>query len=175
MKKATYVLFGIFTFSVGFWLFNLYPFSAPVKLCEISQHIELYQSKQIRIEAYLYIAGFAEDNISFYRVSDFENDCYVTASLEISEKLKQSIENSKDFESFTKLKQINNKLLEKDNGKGFYVARVEIVGEIQKKEESNLQPFVPLPPFVIKAGRVKRISPIRFVSYEEISKFNNQE
>ncbi|MEO8072199.1 MAG: hypothetical protein ABI686_03025 [Acidobacteriota bacterium] len=175
MKKAIYVLFGLFTFSVGFWLFNLYPFSAPVKLCEISQHVELYQSKQIRIEAYLYIAGFAEDNLSFYRVSDFENDCYATASLEISEKSKHSIENSKEFESFTELKQINNNLLEKDNRKGFYVARVEIVGEIQKKEESNLQPFVPIPPFLIKVDRVKQISPIRFVSYEEISKLNKQE
>lgn len=167
-------MFGIFTFSVGFWIFNLYPFSSPITLCEISQNIELYQSKQIRIKAYLYIAGFAEDNLSFYSLSDFENNCYTTASLEISEKLRQSIENSNDFENLNELTQNNNKLLEEDNRKGFYVARVEIVGEIQEEEESNLQPLVPLPPFVIKANRLNQISPLRFVKYEEISKMKNQ-
>ena len=166
MKKFVFILIAFSTFSLGVLFFYLHPFVEPVSLCEISQYKELYLSKQIRIEGDLYIAQSTED------VSDFENDCYATASLDISEKLKQSMENSKEFENFRELEQNNNELLEEDKRRGIYVARVEIVGEIREREEHNLIPLVPLPPLVIKVNRIKQISPIRFLNYEEISKFN---
>ena len=55
MKKLVYVLFGISTFSVGFWSFQfIFIFLLPVSLCtNLQENLEIYHSKQIHIEAYL--------------------------------------------------------------------------------------------------------------------------
>ena len=168
MKKLIYIFVGLAAFSIGIAVYYLQPIVTAVPLCEISQHVELYEFNEIRIKAYLDGAGITEDDFNFYSVSDFNNSCLTGASLEISEALK----NDDAFKKLAReLRQKNTYLREKKSD-GVYIAEVEILGEIKKQLELESAPLVAPPPFIIKTKEIKQISPIRFLSYEEISNFH---
>ena len=196
MKKLIYVLIGIITFSIGFCLYqfrsvfitiqNDLPVSSsscceisqhefelanstelstdvPVSLCEISQRIELYPSQQLRMKAYL---EFEIEGTFF--VSDFRKSCVTSARLEIAEGLKK---NKKFRNLVNSLRRKNDELTKNKDESGLYLVQIEIVGEINKTKNTENAGILNPPPFEIKASEIKQISPIRFVSYQEVSDF----
>ena len=173
MKKFVYILFGLFTFSVGFWLFNLRPLVTPVSLCEISQHSQIYQSKQIYIEAYLEVVGSLNNDFTYYSVFDFGNNCFTGANLEISESVKEQLHNDENLKTFiNELRQKNTKSRE-EHSDGNFIRRVEIIGSIEKVSSHNeTAGMIAPPPFAITANKIKQISPIQFMSYEESFKIS---
>lgn len=172
MKKLIYILSGIITFSIGFWIFQMRPLIIPVSLCEVSQHAELFQSKQIRVKAFLDNVRVDEDGRENFSVSDLGKNCVTGATLEISEHLKSKLKNDENFQHFVgELRGKNDELYRKRDGNGIFVAEIEIVGEIRKVEESENAVLVSPPPFIISANEIRQISPIRFVSREEIRSF----
>ena len=177
MKKLIYILIGIFTFSIGFWLFHLRPLVTPVSLCEISQHAELFKSKQIRIKAFLDGVGRIEDDLIYYSVSDFRDGCLTGANLEISEKIKEKLKSDESLNASVKL--IRQKREEayynrrnENYPAGYYVAEVEVVGEIEKYPETETTGIARVP-FGIKVNEIKQVSPIQFISPEELSNITN--
>ncbi len=172
MKKLIYILIGIATFSIGFCIFQLRPLIVPVSLCEISQHSELFQSKQIYIKAFLDRVRIDEGGREDFSVSDLGKGCVTGATLEISEQLKSKLKSDESFQKFIgELRVKNYEEHKKRDGNGVFVAEIEIVGEIKKVEESEYGLLVSLPLFIITANEIKQISPIRFISKEEIVKF----
>ena len=169
MKKFVYILFGLFTFSVSSWLFNLHPLVTPVSLCEISQHSQIYQSKQIYIEAYLEVVGSLGDDFTYYSVFDFGNNCFTGASLEISETVKEQLSNDENLKTFVnELRQKNTRSRDKHSD-GNFIGKVKIIGSIEKVSSHNeTAGMIAPPPFAITANEIKQISPIQFMSYEEI-------
>ncbi len=176
MKKAVYVLFGIFTFSVGFWLFNLRPLVTPVRLCKIPQNTEIYRSKQIYIKAYVDNVGASEDDLSYFSVFDFGDDCLTGASLNISEKFREQLKNDASLKSFIdELRLKNNQLYEK-RADGHFIGQVEITGSIKKVlQNTETEGFATVYfPFEIEIVSMKQISPIHFMSQEEIVSINDK-
>ena len=172
MKKLIYILIGVFTFSVSFWLFQLRPIVVPVSLCEISQHSELFQSKQLRVKAFLDNVRIDEDGREDFSVSDFRKGCVTGATLEISEELKAQLKSDESFQNFImELRQKNDEIYKKRDGNGLFVAEIEIVGEIRKVEEPENASIVSPPPYIISANEIKQVSSIRFISREELSVF----
>lgn len=179
MKKLVYILIGIFTFSIGFWLFHLRPLVTPVSLCEISQHAELFKSKQIRIKAFLDGVGRDESNLDDYSVSDFKNGCLTGASLEISEKMKEKLKSDENLKASTNLirqkrEEVFRNRRNPNYPAGYYVTEVEITGEIEEYIETETTGIARIP-FKIKVNEMKQVSPIRFISSEELSNKNNLE
>ena len=173
MKKLIYILIGVFTFSVSYWLFQLRPLIVPVSLCEISQHAELFQSKQIRVKAFLNNVITDEDGREDFRVSDMKNGCVTGATLEISEQLISKLKSDESFQQFIgELRDKNDEEYKNLEGNGIFNAEIEIVGEIKKVAETEKASLVSPPPFIITANEIKQISPIRFVSYEEVRRFS---
>jgi len=169
MKKLVYILVAFSAFSIGVVVYYLRPIVSPVSLCEISQNAELYQFNEIRIKGYMYNVGKTEDDFSVY---DFSNDCLTGANLDITEQLKEQLINDEKLKVFIgELRQKNNDVIKNREGKGVFVGEVEIIGEIKKRTETT---GIASQPFVIKANKIKQISPIRFLSNEEILRFNNQ-
>ncbi len=169
MKKLIYILIGIATFSVGFWIFQLRPLVVPVSLCEISQHAEFFQSKQIRVKAFLDNVRVDEDGRENFSVSDLGKGCITGATLEISEQLKSKLKGDETFQNFiSELRGENDEIYKRRDGNGLFVAEIEIVGQIRKVEESEYGVIASPPPFIITANEIKQISPIRFVNNEEI-------
>lgn len=165
-------MIGLSAFSISLFIYYLRPIVTPVSLCEISQHVELYQFSEIRIKAYLDGIGINSDEL-YFDVSDFKNGCLTGASLNISEQLKEHLKNDESLKALiSELREKNNKLIENRENIGIFVIEVEIVGQIEKQETEN-GGFISPPPFVIQANEIKTISSITFVSYEEISKFRN--
>lgn len=167
MKKIVYILIGIFTFSIGFGSYLFRPFVTPVSLCEISQNAELYRSKQIKIKAYLDRASIYEnEEENFFSVFSFDSECLTGAHLEIAEELKTALKNNKNLRNFiNELSEKQNEMLEKRDDSGFYIAEVEIVGEIETGARTSHSP-----PFIIKAEKIRQLSPISFLTREEILK-----
>ena len=170
MKKATYILFGLFTFSIGFWLFNLRPLVTPVNLCEIPQNTEIYRSKQVFIKAYVDSVGISENDLTYFSVFDFGENCLTGASLNISEKFKEQLKNDENLKSFIdELRRKNNELREK-RADGHFIGEVEIVGSIKSIPQNTAiaGSAATYFPFEIEVSEMKQISPIRFMSQEEI-------
>lgn len=167
MKKIIYVLVGIFTFSIGFGSYYSRPFVTAVSLCEISQNAELYRSKQIKIKADLDGISIDEnEEENFFFVSDIDSGCLTGAHLEISDELKKELKNDGKLRNF--LNEFTEKRKEGFKERGFsgvYIAEIEIVGEISSFNiTSDSQPFI------IKAEKIRQLSPIRFLSREEFLK-----
>jgi hypothetical protein len=174
MKKLIYILIGIFTFSIGFWLYHLRPVVMPVSLCELSQHdAELFKSKQIHVKAFLNAVGRTEDDLNSYSVYDLKNGCFADARLEISEKIKEQLKSDESLNASINLMRQNQEEAFNNRPNSsykpvYYFAEVEITGEVEKYE-SEVGALVTPPPFVIKVNEIKQISPIRPMSYEELS------
>lgn len=171
MKIVFYLIVLIFTFSIGFWSYLSRPLITAVPLCQISPHAELYRSKQIRIKAYLDIVEIAGDGSGedYFSVSDFNDSCRTSGILRVSEELKVELEQDEDLKVFiNELDQKNKKVLAERNGSGIYIGEVEITGEI-----STDRATADSPPFVIKARKIRQISPIRFLEYRQIPNFDN--
>ena len=167
MKKIIYVLFAMFTFSIGFYLFKARPLVTTVSLCEISGDAELYRAKKIYIKAFLDGSGLDETDRD-WSVSDYRDGCLTGASLVVSDKLKTQLENDEELNAaISELRQKKNKLI-KNREDGLFVIEVEITGEIERRPYSDYGGLVSPPPFIIRADQIKQISPIRFVSQEEI-------
>ncbi len=172
MEKAIYILFGTFTFSVGFWLFSLRPLVVPVSLCEIPQNPSIYGSKQVHIKAYIDNVGISEDDLTYFSVFDFGNNCLTGASLHISETPKEKLKNDAGLKSFIdELRQKNNNLSE-NRSDGHFIGQVEITGSIKKAIYNNETAGGAAVhfPFEIEASEIKQVAPIRFMSQEEIVK-----
>ena len=121
MKKLIYLLIGLSAFSISLLIYYLRPIVTPVSLCEISQHVELYQFSEIHINAYLDGVGINSDDL-YFNVSDFKNGCLTGASLNISEQLKEQLKNDKSLKaSISELREKNNKIIENREGKGIFV------------------------------------------------------
>lgn len=173
MNKITYILIGFITFSIGFSAYTLRPLMQAVSLCEVSQNSEFYRSKIIKIKAYLDNAIIDDEEIEedYFSVSDFSNSCLTGASLELSENLKSDLKKNENLNAFLKeLGRKKRESFEKRNNSGIYIAEIEIVGRIEKREklEETAALFEP-PPFIIKADQIKQISPVRLLSSEEYS------
>ena len=177
MKKLIYILVALTAFSIGFWLFHLRPLVTPVSLCEISQHAELFKSKQIRVKAFLDGVGRDESNLDDYSVSDFRNGCLTGASLEISEKIKEKLKSDENLKgSISLLRQKYEEAFDNRRNPsypaGYYLAEVEITGEIEKYTETETTSIARIP-FKIKVDEIKQVSPIQFISHEEFSNITN--
>lgn len=171
MKKIFYIIVGLFTFSIGFWSYLSRPFITPVSLCEISQNTEIYRSKSIKIKANLDQVLIRSGEENEYSVSDLNSDCLTGATLEPSEKLKLQLQNDENLKNFiNELSEKQRKMYEKRDSSGFYLAEIEIVGEIEKREPSSYGSLVEPPPFIIKAEQIKQVSPIKFITTEEFLK-----
>lgn len=171
MKKAIYVLFGIFTFSVGFWLFNLRPLVVPVTLCEIPQNPNIYGSKKVHINAYIDNVGISEDDLTYFSVFDFGSECLTGAGLNISENLKEQLKNDASLKSFVDELRLKNNHLIENRSDGHFIGQVEITGTIKKAVYNNeIASEGTHLPFEIEADEIKQIAPIRFMSQEEIIK-----
>ncbi len=172
MRKIIYILIGIATFSVGFWIFQLRPLVIPVSICEITRHAEIFESKQIRVKAFLGNVRIDDDGTENFSVSDLEEGCLTSATLEISEQLKSELKSDESLQQFiSELRSKNDEEDKKRDGNGMFVAEIEIVGEIRKIEETGIASVVSPPPFIIKTTEIAQTSPIRFVSYKEIRSF----
>ncbi len=170
MNKLGYILSAFLAFSFGIVVYSLRPIVSPTSLCEISQHSELYQFNDIRIKAYLDNVGIDDDNLPYYSVFDFGNDCLTGADLNISERLKEQLKSDENLSVFiNELREKNNKLME-NRADGHFIGQVEIIGCIEKvlpKTDETTGITSPLP-FIIKVDEIKQIAPIRFMSHEEI-------
>ncbi len=166
MKKIFCIIVGLFTFSIGFWSYLSRPFVIPVSLCEISQNAELYKSKQIKIQANLDQVLIESGEENQYSVSDLNSNCLTGAILEPSEKLKLQLQNDENLRNFiNELSEKQRKMYEKRDDSGFYLAEIEIVGEISSDRVTSHSP-----PFRIKADKIKQVSPIKFLTIEEFRK-----
>ena len=169
MKKLVYILIAFSAFSFGIVVYSLRPIISPVSLCEISQHTELYKFNDIRIKAYLDNVGIDNDSLS-YSVFDFGNNCLTGADLDISESLKEQLKNDKSLKVFiNELRQKNNELME-NRAEGHFIGQVEIIGSIEKvsSKTDEIAGLISPLPFVIRADEIKQISPVHFMSHEEI-------
>jgi len=163
MKKLFYIIIGIFTFSIGFWSYLSRPFVVPVSLCEISQNAELYKSKQIKIKAYLDRVLIGNGEETEYVVSDLNSKCLTSAIVESTDELKLQLQNDESVRNFIyELSEKQKQMYEKRDDSWFYLAEIEIVGEISSDRKTSHSP-----PFSIKASKIKQISPIKFLYREE--------
>ncbi len=177
MKKLIYVLIGIFTFSIGFWLFHMRPLVMTVSLCEISRRdVKFLKSKQIRVKAFLDNVGRDENDLNL-SVFDFGNGCLKGAELEISDRIKEQLKSNENLNaSMSLIRQKREEEFENRRNPIYtpvhYFAEVEITGEI-KNYDSEDEALVESLPFVIKVNEIKQISPIRLISNEEFLHITN--
>ncbi len=164
MKKGIFLLVGVLTFSVSFWLINSRSLVVPVSLCEISENPNLIKSGQIHVKAFLAKGGYY-DVISGMEIFDMNNGCLVGANLEIPE----------TFESNEILTKLKNDLTdfrnlpEYRNRDGWAIIEVEFIGEVEdlkKYHNSHSRDFN------LKPSKIKRLSPIKFISPQDISALN---
>lgn len=167
MKKIFYIIVGLFTFSIGFWSYLSRPFVTPVSLCEISQNAGLYRSKQIEIKAYLDRVPTKDIEGNEYSISDFNSSCVTGADLELTDELKLQLQNDESLRNFiNEFSEKRREDYEKRDDSGFYIAEIEIIGEISEQKKIGHYPI----PFKIKANQIKQISPIKFLTNEELKK-----
>jgi hypothetical protein len=181
MKKLIYILIGIFTFSIGFWLFHFYydrqvissPTDTSVTLCEVAGNASFYQSKQIHIKALLDGVGTNGNNLDDFTVFDFKNGCLISASLEIPENVKGKLKSDESLKaSLSLLRQKYKEAFDNRQNQslpaGYYFIEVEIIGEIERHEYQYGVSDPPLP-LVIKVNQIKQVSPVRSISREVFS------
>ena len=164
MKKVIYILVGVFTFSISLLIFHLRPFVISVSLCEISENAQFYESKQINVKAFLVTGGYY-DVTSGIKATDFRNGCSSEVNIEISEELKKNETFSKiDDELFEKRREPQN-----SGTDGWAIVEVEFVGELKANRKSGIYDK---PKFTIKATKVRQVSPIKFITLNEVSILN---
>lgn len=174
MKKLIYILIAIFTFSIGFWLFHLRPLVMTGSLCDISQRdAELFESKQIRIKAFLDGVSRTENDTNYYSVFNFGNGCLAGADLEISEEIKEQLKADENLKaSINLMRQSREEEFDNRRNESYkpvhYIAEVEVTGEIKRYKRTDTSGWNPTQPFVIKVDKIKQVSPIRLLSFEEI-------
>jgi hypothetical protein len=164
MKKAGYILFGIFTFLLGVWLFQLRAYVIAVPITDVLENSEIYQSKKIYVKAFLAEGGYYDMRSSMQAVN-YKNGQLSGAIIEISEELKND-------ETFQKLrKELDEKIREPQYGMqdGWAVVEVEITGEFEenRNKSGGLVDFSDFKK--LKAEKIIQLSPIRFIKPGEVS------
>ncbi len=176
MKKLIYILIGIFTFSIGFWLFQLRPnvteinsnpkdetteeMLSPASFCKILQNAKLYKSKTVRVKALIALGGYY-DVISSAQIVDYKNGCASDDSIEVSDALQNE----------TNFIEISNALFNSKQPMtdGWSIVEVEFTGELEKPNNAATENKI-----VFKATKIRQVSPIRFFTPDEITFLNKK-
>jgi len=162
MKKAIYVFIALLAFACGVFVFYVRPLLIPISLSELRQNISHYKSLRFKVVGKLEVWE-AESTYSI-NLKDYENDCsgdnLCFRGLELSEEVMA--------ENILLVKELaeKNKTFGKTNFiRGDYLADVEITGQLVEGEQN---PFFGGSVYDIKVEKMKQISPIRFVTVEEM-------
>jgi hypothetical protein len=161
MKKAVYIIVALFAFIFGISVYYIRPLFVPISLSELRQNTSQYKYLKIKVVGKLEVTG--EDSRYFINLKDWENDCsgdnFCFKSLELSEEvMAQNISLIKELAE-------KNKTFGKTNFiKGDYLADVEITGQLVERENEIFGGTF----YAIKVEKIKQVSPIRFVTVEEM-------
>lgn len=178
MKKIIYILIGIFTFSVGFWIYQSNVKDHKIRpnlsieekkflsLCEIAENPKQHQSKQIKVRAFLAKGGYY-DVISGIVVTDYKSDCASKITVNLSDELRRS----KSFLKISDQLEDNRRESQKDPRDGWAVAEVEFTGELV---ENIVGVYSAKPNFVVMAIEIEPIAPIKFIREREVSPWNKE-
>lgn len=164
MKKLICILIALISFSVGVVVFLVRPLLVPISLSELRQNISQYKSLRFKVVGKLEV--WESESTYSINLKDYENDCSAEPTcfrgLELSEEVKR--------ENILLIKELaeKNKTFGRTNFiRGDYLADVEITGQLIEKEQNpNFGGSV----YDIKVEKMKQISPIRFVTVEEMQR-----
>lgn len=166
MKKIIYILIAILTFSISLWLFNFRYYVVPVSLCKIKKNSHFYDKREVSVRGYLEVFELKnlENDDYVETISSFREGCIEDASLVYSDSLK----NDSSLQKLrNELNEANRELLKTRFEAGWNLAEVEIVGEVDDLSDDGMTHcFVPDLSFKVK--KIEQISPIIFVSREEV-------
>lgn len=161
MKKLIYILIGIVTFSVSFWIFQMHPLVIPITLYELKQTGD-YKTRKFTVIGKL--NAYKSGSDSSINLQDYENNCSVEPQCFKSLELSEDAKNESSL-LITELVEKNKTFGITNFIPGDYLAEVEVTGELVEQKEEN--PFCRCMIYNIKAERIKQISPIKFVTNEE--------
>jgi hypothetical protein len=148
MKKVVYILVAIFTFSVGYGLYQVRPFVTSVPICEVTQNIGLYNNREVHIKAFLEVSG---EYISI------DDGCInEDISVDLAEELKG---NATITELFKQLRQARSK-------NSHPMIKAEIIGTIKDIRNDGITGIID-PQFEIKIREIKPISKVVFITDRE--------
>lgn len=167
MKKLIYILIGIVTFSIGFWLFQFNVEIAETKvvsLCEVAENPNYYEFKQIKVRAFLAVGGYY-DVISGIKATDYKSDCASKIVINISDELKRN----KDFSKISNELEQNRRESQKGLRDGWSITEVEFTGELIETGKSGISAKNY---FVLTPIEVKQISTIKFITPKDVSTLN---
>lgn len=166
MKKLICILFGVFTFSVGFWVFQMCPPATSVSLCEVAETPENYLAKQIKVKAFLARGGYY-DVISDIEAVDYKSDCDSKIIINLSDDLKRT----SNFSKISNELEQNRSEWQKGLQDGWAVTEAEFIGELTEASKSGLSAKRY---FTLEPVEVKQIAPMIFVTPKEVSPLNKK-
>ena len=167
MKKLIYILIGIATFSIGFWVFqaNFKTIDTnSVSICEVAAKPELYLSKQIKLKAFLAKGGYY-DVVSDVVATDYKSDCASKVIIIISDELEKGEALSKIYIELEE----NRRESQKGMTDGWAVAETEFTGELIPTSKSG---FSAKYYYVLTPIEAKQIAPVKFITPNEVSILN---
>lgn len=167
MKKIIYILIAVLTFSGSFGIYKFRPFYSSVPLCEIKRNFKFYGTIQLVTGWDIHFTAYAEgsdasfENPDSFWLIDFQSGCVTGGIVDFSNS--SEIRNNENFSKT--LTELREKKLKPEQSlyEGFYVARVKITGKVEDTSRG-----IGGTDFHVEAKEIKQISPIRFLSQEDI-------
>ena len=163
MKKLIYIFVALLAFACGLLVYYIRPLIIPISLAELRQNTEQYKSRKFKVTGKLEVVE--AESIYFINLKDYENDCsggpMCFKGLQLSNEVKaENIELIKELAEKNKTFGVTNFI------SGDYLAEVEVTGELIEEGESQFGGGMI---YDIKVEKIKRISPIKFVTAEEMN------
>ncbi len=139
------------------------PFDMPVSLCEISENVDRYKSKTIRVKV-LMMAGGDYDVVSPAFIADSKVNCRAKANIIIADELRQNENFSKLREevAWKRFEPQSTETFQKDTGS---IVEIELIGKLEDVKKSNIASEQPS--FILKAKNFKQLSQIRYITRQE--------
>ena len=163
MKKLIYICVALLAFACGLVVYYVRPLIIPISLSELRQNTSDYEFRKFRVLGKLQV--WESGSTYLINLKDYENDCskepFCSRSLQLSEEVKaENIALIKELAEKNKTFGVTNFI------RGEYLAEVEVSGQLVEKGEN---PFCNCIIYEIKVEKIKQISPIKFVTNEEMT------
>lgn len=170
MKKLIYILISLVAFSVGVAVFYIRPQFIPISLGELRENISQYKFVKVRVKGNFEVTK--AESTYFFGLQDYKNKCSGGSFCYVGLELSKETEEINSL-LINELPDKNQTLGKTDYRRGVYLAEIEVNGYLEEEKEEKYKDTGISggvgPAYIIKVQNIKQISPIKFVTNEELS------
>ncbi len=161
MKKVIYIFVALLAFVSGVFVFYIRPLFIIVPLYDLRENISHYESLKVKVRGDFEVTN--GESSYLYGIQDYKNDCSDDCVSYKGLELPKEIE-EENIKFIKELAEKNSTLGKTDFRQGMYMAKVEVTGYVEERYSVGFD----MSYFVIKVVEIKQISPIKFITVQEM-------